>query len=665
MPGPERRQSANGILAQRAIVRDMCGISGILTLSGCSGVVETVKAMNLQVAHRGPDDEGIVVFGDDGVLDLPSGNKCHRAARGRPGFTGALGHRRLSIIDLSPAGHQPMHDSNGRYWIVFNGEVYNYLELREELQKLGHRFRSQTDTEVVLTAYTYWGKDCLKRFNGMWAFAIYDREDQRLFCARDRFGIKPFHYAIEPGRFAFGSEAKQLLTMPWVDRRSNCELLADFFLWGFSIHTSGTCFAGIHCLPPGHSMMITLADVETGAVRAQRYWRPKPGGTETEDQAVDAFRTLFVDSVRLRLRSDVPVGVTLSGGLDSSSVVCAAGETRRRRGAAETLRAFTVEFEDEGYSEAAFAAAAAKKAEARHIMLRPSREDLRRDWDRFTWHMETPIDGLSYFSNFQIYRLIREHGVPVILSGQGGDELLLGYERYRSYNVLFQLRSMRLGQLLQEIYLARHHANMGWGKQAAYFAYFSWPALRAARRRRVVERYMRRDFFRQHSGRIDHLVRCMHPSNRQQLQENEFFAYQLPHLLHFEDRASMAHSVETRLPFLDYRLLEFVLGQPLDLLFRQGWSKYILRKAMRGLLPEAVEIRRDKMGYDTPTRRLIRENREVFLPLLQRHPGDSVLDTEAVIRDFDSPRIHENFLCGAVSYLSWKEMFTAPDSVEA
>jgi asparagine synthase (glutamine-hydrolysing) len=207
---------------------------------------------------------------------------------------------------------------------------------------------------------------------------------------------------------------------------------------------------------------------------------------------------------------------------------------------------------------------------------------------------------------------------------------------------------------------------MGLWKQAAYLAYFSWPELRAARRRHVVKRYIRRDFFRQHSGRIEHLIRSMRPANRQQLQEHEFFSYQLPHLLHFEDRASMAHSVETRLPFLDYRLLEFVLGQPLDLLFRQGWSKYILRKAMHGLLPEAVENRTDKMGYDTPTRRLIRENREVFLPLLQRHAGDSVLDTEAIVRDFDSPRIQENLLCGAVSYLSWKEMFlTSPERAEA
>jgi asparagine synthase (glutamine-hydrolysing) len=557
-----------------------------------------------------------------------------------------------------------MCDSNGRYWIVFNGEIYNYLELRAELQKLGHCFRSRTDTEVVLTAYAQWGKECLLRFNGMWALAIYDGETQELFCARDRFGVKPLHYAVEPGRFAFASEAKQLLTMPWVDRRANSDLLADFFLWGFSAHTSGTFFTGIHCLPAGHSMLVALADVEAGVVRAEQFWRPNPGGTEPEDQAVSTFRTLFLDSVRLRLRSDVPVGVTLSGGLDSSSVVCAAGEMSSKEELLDPLKAFTVEFEDAGYSEKTFAAAAAQRAAAQHVMLSPSREDLCRDWERFTWHMEAPIDGLSYFSNFQIYRLIRERGVPVVLSGQGGDELLLGYERYRTYCLLFQLRSKQC--ILPDVFLARRQANMGLWKQAAYLAYFSWPELRAARRRHVVKRYIRRDFFRQHSGRIEHLIRSMRPANRQQLQEHEFFSYQLPHLLHFEDRASMAHSVETRLPFLDYRLLEFVLGQPLDLLFRQGWSKYILRKAMHGLLPEAVENRTDKMGYDTPTRRLIRENREVFLPLLQRHAGDSVLDTEAIVRDFDSPRIQENLLCGAVSYLSWKEMFlTSPERAEA
>ena len=639
----------------------MCGISGVLTLTGGSDVVETVKGMNRQVAHRGPDDEGVVLLDSEGSLEIPSGEHHPCACRNHSSLTVGLGHRRLAIIDLSPAGHQPMHDSSGRYWIVFNGEIYNYLELREELQKLGHSFRSRTDTEVVLAAYAEWGRECLGRFNGMWALAIHDHTDQKLFCARDRFGVKPFHYAIEPGRFAFASEAKQLLTMPWVDRRANSDLLAEFFLWGFSTHTAGTFFAGIHCLPAAHSMTVTLADVESGAVRAEQYWRPNPCGTEPEDQAVSTFRTLFLDSVRLRLRSDVPVGVTLSGGLDSSSVICAAGETRSKEKASETLKAFTVEFKDEGYSETSFAAAAAQKAGAQHVVLRPSHEDLSRDWERFTWHMEAPIDGLSYFSNFQLYRLIREHGVPVILSGQGGDELLLGYERYRSYNVLFQLRSVQLRQLVREVFLARRYANMGLLKQAAYFAYFSWPELRAARRRMVVTRYLRRDFFRQHSGRIDHIVRSMRPANRLQMQEDEFFAYQLPHLLQYEDRASMAHSVESRLPFLDYRLLECVLGQPVDMLFREGWSKYILRKAMHGLLPEVVSSRTDKMGYDTPTGRLIRENRSLFLPLLRRHSEDSVLDTEAIASDFDSPRMQEDFLCGAVSYLSWKEMFRTLD----
>jgi asparagine synthase (glutamine-hydrolysing) len=271
--------------------------------------------------------------------------------------------------------------------------------------------------------------------------------------------------------------------------------------------------------------------------------------------------------------------------------------------------------------------------------------------------MEAPSDGLSYFANYQIYRLIRERGVPVVLSGQGGDELLLGYERYRTYYLLFQLRARQYGRLLPEVFLARRHASMGLWKQFAYFAYFSWPKLRAARRRRVVQRYLRKDFFRQHSGRIEHLVRSMGPVDRLQMQQDEFFAYQLPHLLYFEDRASMAHSIESRLPFLDFRLLEFVLGQPLDLLLRHGWSKYLLRRAMHGMLPEVVENRTDKMGYDTPTGRLIRESRDTFLPLLRRHAGDPILDTEAVARDFDSPRIDEDFLCGALSYLSWREVF--------
>lgn len=634
----------------------MCGISGVYDLSSSLDLLAQMRRMSQVVEHRGPDDVGWVVFGRNGeVLSRQAGEDVGPDAIGR---VVGLGHQRLSIIDLSRAGHQPMSDPTGRYWIVHNGEIYNYVELRSELAARGRQFRSSTDTEVVLQAFLEWGAECQSRFNGMWAFAIYDRKDGTLFCSRDRFGIKPFCYAIAPRRFVFGSEAKQIVSLPWVGAKANLERVADFFLWGLENHTDESFFSGVHSLPASHYLMLAREDLERGRLQPVRYWSPAPVGLGCEQQAIQEFRELVFDSVRLRLRSDVPVGVTLSGGLDSSSVVCVAGEHRRASGDRAALSSFNVEFAGESYSERGFAEAAANKAGARSIVLRPNQEDLTRDWPRFVWHMEQPFSSLSYFSNFQIYRLIREQGIPVVLSGQGGDELLLGYERYRSYDAVFALKAGRPLLLLAEMLRARRHAAMSLPKQLAYGLYFSLPWLRAARRRNLVRPVLKKGFYHDYSTKTEHLERSAIQPSRHALQQSELFHYQLPHLLHHEDRVSMAHSVETRLPFLDYRLLELVLGQPANALFRDGWSKYILRQAMNGILPEGVRRRTDKMGYETPTGRLIRQNRQLFLPLLQRHRDDPILDVRVLERRFDADGTDERLLCGAVSYLSWKEAYS-------
>lgn len=638
----------------------MCGICGIYDLSGQANLLSEINRMSKIVQHRGPDDSGwLAVNRNSGTISdrctLPSATPDPVV---QADVVLAFGHRRLSIIDLSPAGHQPMSDASGRYWIVYNGEVYNYVELRDELVALGREFRSNTDSEVVLQAFIEWGSECLTRFNGMWAFAIYDLKTMKLFCARDRFGIKPFYYVCSGGRFAFGSEAKQLIILPWMGSKANFDLLADFFLWGLENHTDETFFSGVLSLPGSHYLMIGREDLERGLIVPVRYWRPTPVESRSAEEAIGSFRDLLFDSVRLRLRSDVPVGVTLSGGLDSSSIVCIAGEHRRTSGYPVALDSFNVEFESAGYSERFFAEAAAKQAGARSIVLRPKQEDLARDWSRLVWHMEQPFNGLSYFSNFQIYGLIRQHGIPVVLSGQGGDELLLGYERYRTYYALFALRAARPLEALTEALHASRNANMSLLTQLGYGLYFSLPWVRAFRRRKLVWPILKKAFFLEYASRTEHLQKSTVQADRYELQQSELFRYQLPHLLRHEDRMSMAHSVETRLPFLDYRLLELVLGQPLSLLFRHGWSKYILRQAMNGVLPEEVRRRTDKMGYETPTGQLIRQNRDIFIPLLRQHADDRVLDVRAIEQRFDSEHFDERLLCGAVSYLSWKTAFS-------
>lgn len=637
----------------------MCGICGIYDLTGGLHLVQNIQRINDIGLHRGPDDNGwlAITHTDEAITGPGNETKLVDEYGAQQNFVLALGHRRLSIIDLSPAGHQPMSDPSGRYWIVYNGEVYNYLELKAELQQSGRPFHTRTDTEVILQAFIAWGPQCLQRFNGMWAFAIYDRQARRLFCARDRFGVKPFHYASKNGRFAFASEAKQLLALPWVGADANRDRLADFFLWGFEQHTDETYFCQVRCLPASHYLELTQDDIEHGRCVPKRYWTPGQDETLDERQAITAFQDLLADAVRLRLRSDVAVGVTLSGGLDSSSVVCLAGQLRRAGGVQSPLDAFNVEFEGAGYSERRFAESAASMAGARAIVLRPDQADLARDWKKFVWHMEGPFGSLSFFSNYQIYRLIREHGISVVLSGQGGDELLLGYPRYRTYDRLFQLGSGHPGAALRDVIAARRHANLPLTQQITQGLYFSLPGLRALRRRRLVKPILNRDFFMAHKGHTTPLRLSMRHRDRYALQMSEYYHFQLPHLLHHEDRVSMAHSVETRLPFLDYRLLELILGQSSRLLFQDGWSKYILRQAMTGILPNEVRNRTDKMGYETPTGHLIRQNRALFVPLLARHRDDTVLDVPAIERRFESEALDERLLCGIVSYLSWKETF--------
>lgn len=633
----------------------MCGICGIIDLKGIPELPRLLRGMNSLVINRGPDDEGLVLFSPEGVFIPDDESPMGQNPAECPWIAG-LGHRRLSIIDLSPAGHQPMPDSTGRFWIVLNGEIYNYLEIRQELISQGVTFRSHSDTEVALASYIFWGEDCLNHFNGMWALAIYDRERQRLFCARDRFGVKPFYYMHQPERFAFGSEIKQLHYLAGSTAQLNPSVLADFLFWRFETHTEETFFEGILALPPGHFMEIDHDVIATGAVRPKAFWQPRAVAALDDQTAATAFRELLQDSVKLRLRSDVPVGVTLSGGLDSSSVTCLAA-TQRRRLSAEPLMVFTADFGDPGFSEERFARIVSERVGANHVFIRPESHNLVNDWSRFVRAMEEPFSGLSFYANWKVYQKIRESNVTVILNGQGGDELLLGYDRYRVPFLHLLARKGRLGSIIKEMVHARTNAGMSFVTQILYLIYFNIPWFRINRRVELVRPFLRADFFDYGRKRIEHVIKEMRNRDRIDLQSKEFMHYQLQHLLRHEDRVSMNHSIESRLPFLDYRLFEFILGQSDDQLIRNGWSKWILRESMEGILPEMIRLRRDKMGYDTPTGRMLQENRPFFEALLDRHEADSILNIGYLRKAIQQPRTDEYLLCSCLSYLSWKETF--------
>jgi asparagine synthase (glutamine-hydrolysing) len=547
----------------------MCGISGVVSRSRSVDPVADVTRMNNLVRHRGPDGEGVFY---------------------RQGF--ALGHRRLAIVDLSESGHQPMA-RGGRYWITYNGEIYNYLELREELQLLGETFQSGTDTEVILSAYARWGAECLHRFNGMWAFAIYDAQEERLFLARDRFGVKPLYYAETPSRFAFGSEIKQLLPfLPHV--RANRKVVIEAMLTSIDGHSSATFFDGVLAFPQGHRAIYDL--------RSHRFiiepWYVLRAARDAQDlreeDAVERFRTLFEDSVRIRMRADVQVGTCLSGGLDSSATSGTASRIYHKSSNSRFM-AIHAKSIDAETDESHHAHQAAKALGLDLHIVEPKTAEFIATIDELSYTQEEPFGSGSMFMGWHVFQRARALGCPVMLNGQGGDEILLGYERYFAAH----LSTMPWFKKPHEVWAVTRHSNLTVLQLLQYIIYFRFARMRIERlkSRSLVRRALQRkaDF---------ETVRASARSFRNigDMQHLEISSIQLPHLLRYEDRNSMRHSIETRLPFLDYRLVEFCLGLPMEVKMRNGWSKYVLRVAMSDLLPSGIAWRRTKLGFEAPMR---------------------------------------------------------------
>ncbi len=413
----------------------MCGITGILRLDGRQIDKAIVASMTRAMAHRGPDDEGYLFVDTRSGVHTAAGGRDTPAAVLNSGYAYAptmmadnladgaynlaLGNRRLAVLDLSPAGHQPMCNEDGTIWIVHNGEIYNFVELRAELAALGHRFPSEGDTEVILHAYEQWGHECLNRLNGMWAFCIWDSRKGRLFCARDRFGVKPFYYYFEDGVFAFASEIKPLLALG-VPRKPNDALAYDFLRWGLPEHTQETFFEGIHKLAPSHYLSLDL----NGNLRVERYWELNVSseieGGPDDRACSDAFLESFTDAVRLRLRSDVPVGSCLSGGLDSSSVVCVASRLRDSNGdssPSNSQMTFSSCFDDHRFDEREYIEEVVRKARAERHYVFPTPEGFLRELGELLWHQEEPFAGTSVFAQWLLMKEARSSGVTVMLDG--------------------------------------------------------------------------------------------------------------------------------------------------------------------------------------------------------------------------------------------------------
>jgi len=573
----------------------MCGITGIVNLKRMPANRLFLEKMNASLAHRGPDDEGFWV--DPHAKNI------------------GLAQRRLSILDLSPLGHQPMFYDNRNLVIVFNGEIYNYLEIREELIKLGYKFHSQSDTEVILASYKEWGTKCLDKFNGMWAFVIYDRKNDLIFAARDRMGVKPFYYLYDRKKFLFASEIKGILAHPEVKAIPNEKIVWDYLIYGLVDHSEETFFQDIRELLGGHYLIL-----KNGKIKISKYWDldPKKETPRLSDKSLqEKFQELFFDSVKLRLRSDVPIGTCLSGGLDSSAIVCVINNFLKEEGKiaqiGEWQKTFSAAYDSRKYKgcdERPFIKSVVAKTKAKSRLVFPSGDKLVKEIKDVIWYQDYPFCSTSIYAQWNVFRLAKQNGVKVMLDGQGSDELLAGYHPYFGIYFAELLKEFNIPRLVYEAvaYSKKHErpviaifkelfsglARRGiLGSIASRFMHNQWPEYtvflpewRNKYRSPTLDRPTG-DFLK--DGLHNHLK------------------YSLTSLLRYEDRDSMAFSIESRVPFLDYRLVEFVYSLADNQKIRQGETKWIMRQSLKGILPEKIRNRQDKIGFATPEEYWLKE----------------------------------------------------------
>lgn len=608
----------------------MCGISGIISSKPLPLCL--LQQMTDRIRHRGPDDEGFVyvarlsgeaiVHGGsdtpDAVLKacLPytpaTNDVCANV------FYFGLGHRRLSILDLSPLGHQPMCTQDQRYWIVFNGEVYNYIELRADLEKLGHSFISRTDTEVILAAYAQWGESCLSRFNGMWAFAVYDSQAKTLFLARDRFGVKPLYYWISPENLlAFASEIKQFTVLPGWRATANGQRAYDYLVFGITDHTEETMFSGVYQLRPGHCVVLSVDEASAlspGKSLPTHAWyelHPRPFAGSFDDAGRE-FRDLFEQSIALRLRADVPVGSCLSGGLDSSSIVCVLNNFLRKQGVQALQKTFSACSDVDRFDERKWIKLVVGKTGVDAHYVYPALDRLFEESPAITWHQDEPFGSTSIYAQWNVFRLAAQNGVKVMFDGQGADEHLCGYPGFFGPRLAGLIRQKKFMEFVRELSAAYKNANIPLLQNLKRtLQYFIFGDLLQLLKKMDGYTSIRPNWFNIHYAHI-----CLlDPIEESGARGGKLLDYSialltrsnLQMLLHWEDRNSMAHSIESRVPFLDYKIVEFVLGLPDEFKIAGGMTKMVLRESMRGVLPEKIRTRIDKMGFVTPEETWVRE----------------------------------------------------------
>jgi asparagine synthase (glutamine-hydrolysing) len=574
----------------------MCGIAGVFNrASGKPPNEDQLRRMLAMISHRGPDDFGI-------LLDGPVG----------------LGNARLSIIDLS-GGHQPIANEDGTLWVVFNGEIFNYVELRLELEALGHRFTTESDTEVLVHLYEEYGPQCLSRLNGQFAFAIWNARDESLFLARDRLGVRPVFYTMRDGDLLFGSEIKAILADPRVRAEIDPVTLDQIFTF-WSPLSPRTIFKGVEELPPGHYLL-----ARRNEFTVRRYWEidfpdayePVPTQPRSFNDYFEEFSNLLVDAARICLRADVPVGAYLSGGLDSSVIASIIQNHTSNR-----LHTFSIAFNDTNFDESLFQRQMANFLGTGHRVVEATHEDIGRVFPEVIWHSETPLMRTSPAPMFMLSKLVRECGYKVVLTGEGADEFLAGYDIFKEAKVrrfwARQPGSKWRPRLFQRLY--PDVAGLGQGHPALLAAFFQGAlteldlpyyshAIRWRNNRRACRFFsptVRAELARQSVAALDQVVYPPQFARWGSLERAQFLEISIflsQYLLAAQgDRVAMAHSIEGRYPFLDVRVVEFCNRLPSNLKLRGLTEKFLLKQIGRKYLPREI-WQRPKRPYRAPIHR--------------------------------------------------------------
>jgi asparagine synthase (glutamine-hydrolysing) len=668
----------------------MCGITGIVSVNiRDQHLPRLIRTMNDTLQHRGPDDEGFMLAGNENIRSAggkdtqPSAwnapfDYCPTAHIEEAGndFHLAFGHRRLSVIDLSEAAHQPMCIHQKKIWITCNGEIYNYIELRNELLQKGIAFQTQSDIEVLLKAYEYWGISCLEKFNGMWSFVIYDAEKNILFGSRDRFGVKPMYYYFDENFFAFASEQKALLTLPAIQTGINHTAVFEHLLMAQVELRYEGFFKNIYELEPAHYF---IYDIRSHQVDINNYFSPDfenksiPLNQKNNDVLSRKLREHMFRAVDMRLRSDVPVGFCLSGGLDSSSIVsmaCKLSQEKKLSQLTDRITVFTATNGFDECDESKWAKMVAEKNNVRWIKAECNAQNIPGELENIIYHQDIPLYSTSTYAQNKVMQAAKENGITILLDGQGGDELFAGYPVHFTSYYLELFRRFRWGRFFSELH---HTGNSPTSKTVFFKSLFKigldamTPGFMVPSIARSVKKEL--EFFGKDFSKENY--KSIHFSNDFDAKPlnaclNKYCTdYYLKNLLRWEDRCSMQYSIESRTPFSDdVDLINFIFSVPSSYKIKNGWSKYLMREAMKGIIPEEIRLRKDKLGFATPQQNwLMQINQSLKTYVSDLGNQDEIIDHQLILdkwnvifKEGGNSKI-QDFVWRYVCFLIWKKIF--------